>query len=625
MRTYYYVIVIFLLVTLIYVYLDDNCNLEHFSQDINKYCTDKRSLNYTDNVNLKDDQIDNSFCTYDKHIICDRPSAKNYFTGNLIESGYNCPDKEAYNFEDYEYELDNSGNKVLINNNDLDSNRKYCGWNISLKDGKYYRDDELAYKLKKCPNLKVCKYIENKICKFPMSNLKINSLKGITFGDDEFDGLLLKTENGENLEEYKLLENNYVINGAYLSQEKSNNRKNLLKLYTRLFNNDGSIVNEEGLNIWDKNGKVDNEQLLVNTDKVYDLYLSNTGKIVSRLGYGLNEIPTNYYQLVKKLNKKNIHVSLAVNDSATKYAIGLGRTKSEAVDIALIRCITFISLKDIYNIFNKVYNNEEGNKDSLVNIIHQKLDLSNSLDNSTSFWEKVSSIFTKPENIVNPKSSPELEKESFNLKQKLSNKDATGLGKKLLNLTSHKDIVDNYNINIDNLEFEDYKCKIDGNFEDKICPTKPSVHEILKYIYSKCKIENETDKCGILMVNDNRYINLDMYTNLSDSEKNLLANSNIPKYPFCKSDNCNEVIVLGLNKETKETHTFRNIKNITDINYNKLPIKNDKNKWINEKEDILKNSKVDLVLDTYNNCKDYFDKCVLYKVNNEVSSYKYLY
>lgn len=116
-----------------------------------------------------------------------------------------------------------------------------------------------------------------------------------------------------------------------------------------------------------------------------------------------------------------------------------------------------------------------------------------------------------------------------------------------------------------------------------------------------------------------------MYTNLSDSEKNLLANSNIPKYPFCKSDNCNEVIVLGLNKETKETHTFRNIKNITDINYNKLPIKNDKNKWINEKEDILKNSKVDLVLDTYNNCKDYFDKCVLYKVNNEVSSYKYLY
>ena len=103
MRTYYYIIVIFLLVTLIYVYFDDNCKLEHFTQDEKKYCIDKRSSNYTEENNLKkNDVIDNSFCTYDKHIICDRPNATNYFTGNLIESEYNCPDKEAYNFEDYE-------------------------------------------------------------------------------------------------------------------------------------------------------------------------------------------------------------------------------------------------------------------------------------------------------------------------------------------------------------------------------------------------------------------------------------------------------------------------------------------------------------------------------------------
>lgn len=625
MRTYYYVIVIFLLVTLIYVFFDDNCQLEHFIQENNKYCIDKKSLNYTDANNLKKEEIDNSFCIYDKHIICDRPNAKNYFTGNLIEPEYNCPDKEAYNFEDYEYELDSSGKKITINNNDLDGNRKYCGWNVILKDGKYYRGDELVYKLKKCPNLRVCKYIENKICKFPMSNLKINSLKGITFSDNEFDGLLLKSENGEELDEYKLLENNYITNGVQITTENSKFRKNLHKLYIRLFNNDGSIVNAEGLNIWDKNGKVDNEQLLTNIDKVYDLYLSNNGKIVSRLGYGLNEIPTNYYQLVKNLNKKNIHVSLAVNETATKYAIGVGKTKSEAVDIALIRCITFVSLKDIFNIFNKAFNNEDGNKDSLVNIIHQKLDLTNSSDSSSSFWAKIGSIFKKPKDIVNPKSSPELEKESFNLKQKLNNNDASGLGKKLINLTSHKDIIDSYNFDVDNLEFDELKCKIDGFLEDKTCPTKPTVHEVLKYIYTKCKRENKIDNCGILMINENRYINLDNYSNLSDSEKNLFINSNIPNYPFCKSVNCNDVIVLGLNKETKETHIFRSTKNITDKSYDKLPVKNDKNKWVNEKEDILKNSKVDLVLNTYNNCKEYFDKCVLYKVNNEVSSYKYLY
>ena len=625
MRTYYYVILIFLLVTLIYVYFDDKCQLEQFIQENNKFCTDKKASNYVDSSNINKEEIDNSFCTYDKHIICDRPNAQNYFIGNLIEPEYNCPDKEAYNFEDYEYELDSSGNKIIIDNNDLDSNRKYCGWNVSLKDGKYYRNDELVYKLKKCPNLKICKYIENKICKFPMSNLKINSLKGITFGDDEFDGLLLKSENGEELDEYKLLENNYIINGAQITPESSKIRKNLFKLYTRLFNNDGSIVNEEGLNIWDKNGKIDNEQLLTNKDKVYDLYLSNNGKIISRLGYGLNEIPSNYYQLVKNLNKKNIHVSLAVNDSATKYAIGVGRTKSEAVDVALIRCITFVSLKEIYNIFNKSFNNDYGNKDSLVNIVHQKLDLSNSSESSSNFWAKIGSIFKKPKNIVNPKSSPELEKESFNLKQKLNNNDASGLGKKLLNLTSHRDIIDKYNINVDNLEFDEFKCKIDGNLEDRTCPTKPTVQEVLKYIYSKCKRENETDKCGILMVNENRYLNLDMYTSLSDSEKNLFINSSIPNYPFCKHDKCNEVIVLGLNKETKETHIFRNVKNINDKNYDRLPVKNDKNKWINEKDDILKNSKVDLVLNTYNNCKEYFEKCILYKVNNEDSSYKYLY
>ena len=58
------------------------------------------------------------------------------------------------------------------------------------------------------------------------------------------------------------------------------------------------------------------------------------------------------------------------------------------------------SNQEIYNIFNKSFNNDYGNKDSLVNIVHQKLDLSNSSESSSNFWAKIGSIFKKPKNIV---------------------------------------------------------------------------------------------------------------------------------------------------------------------------------------------------------------------------------
>ena len=98
----------------------------------------------------------------------------------------------------------------------------------------------------------------------------------------------------------------------------------------------------------------DSEELSVD---ILSSYLDDFNNINNRKGYNFDGIPRNYYELVKLANSKGLHVALAVNKNANKYACGISKTKAGACDIALVRCKTFIPLEE----FDKLFKNQKSN------------------------------------------------------------------------------------------------------------------------------------------------------------------------------------------------------------------------------------------------------------------------
>lgn len=623
MKNIYYLFIILLLVLLIYVYTEDSCPVEYF-EDNQVKCKDNKAINYH-SLETPNENIDNSLCIYGDNVICHRPLANN-FTEEIYDNNYRCSDKNAYNFEDPEYIVDSKGDQVSVKQSDL-IDGKYCGEFVDISSGN-------IKKVKKCQNVDVCKYIENKTCTYPMSNVKINSLRGITSSNEEFNGLVTSKDINQNneiieLDELKLMPDNYITLGPHLSNESSELRKNYKKLYTRLFNNDGSMLNNEGLNIWDKNGKIELYQLNIDnnrSDLEYKNYLSNNGKVMDKINYNLSKMPKNYYELVKLFNDRGYQVALAVNDSSTKYAVGIGKTKSEATDVALLRCITFISLEDILDIFSKTFSDK---KDTLINVLSAKVDLVKKGDIDAEEGGVLDIIINKvglgsTELISNPKTTEDLIQKSLKIKSNLSNLDLGGLGKKIIYLTSHADVIRNLKTNLSNEKSDEIKCNIHGKLDTKICLNKPTLNELLQYIYYNCKRENLTDKCGVLLINDKRYVNV----NIDKSFLNKCNNCTLSEIKnLCKDrEHCNEVAVIGYDNE--KCHLYQDIKlSLKDDSYDftKLPEKDNNSSWINEKDDIIKNDKVDLILENIDKCKKSFEKCVLYKINNKLSSYNSLY
>jgi hypothetical protein len=631
MNKIYYILIGVLVIMFVYMVTDDNCSLESFTQinEENKICNNKNALNYLDQDN---ENIDNSFCNYNSNVICHRPLALNY-TNNIYNNNLRCPDLDSYNYEAEEFMTDEDKNKIPVKVSDLDELGKYCGIATDMDDAnKIFKKNttEQLYKVKKCASVDACKYIENKICKYPMANIQINSLKGITFGNAEFNNLILKEKieqdkNGISktveLENHELMPGNLLTAGPHLSVEGSKLRSNLKKLYIKLFNNDGTISKGEGLNIWDINGKVD--ILNLQSSGTIDSYIDNSGKIISRKGYSLSNIPRNYYELVYAMRENEYHVALSVNDSGTKYAVGIGKTKSEAADVALLRCITFISLNDILKLF-------KNQKDVLINILHNKLNLIHEQETKTSIWDTIKGTIGvgSKKIIINPLSSSELKKKSEDIRSLLIKYDTSLLGKKIIYLTSHRDVV-NYNLlNIKDDQYKDIVCKVNGNHNGKICSSKPSLEELLNYIYLKSKKENKEDPCGLLMIDDNRYINIDLDASFIDKSSNCNLPNIMKLCPDDKND-CQEIAVIGYNKEQDKCTVYQDIKySLYDegYDYRKLPIIDESKKtWINERNDIMKNDKVNLTIENINKCKKSNNKCIVYKTNNEISSYNSLY
>ena len=621
MRQFYCILIAFLIVVIIYVFFEETCELEHFQDNVMK-CNDIKATNYHD---VNDELIDNSLCTYNDNIICNRPLSSN-FSDSKIDETYRCPDVKAFNYENVEFIKDSDNNKVPITDSDL-VNGKYCNQHINLDEGNHFL-------VKKCPNIDVCKYIENKQCRFPMSNTKINSLKGICSSLDEFNGLIMTkdyNDKGEmlDLSEYKLMPNNYITAGPHLSEEVSKYRANLLNLYTILFNNDGSNVNSNNLNLWDRYGKIDSARLIGSSsdDPLYSKFIDYSGKIINRKYYNFSSPPTNYYEALDFFENKKLHIALAVNDTATKYAIGVGETKSEAADIALARCITFLEIEEIFNLFNEIFMN---NKDILVNKLLDKIDLIKKNELSKGFWNSIKSSIGIGDNeiILNPRNTDDLQERTSKIKEEIIKLNESKIGNLLFNLTSHEDVVSMIQLNLSNNLLDDYKCKIYGKVNDRVCNIDPEVEDIFKYLCIRGNKENKNDKCGILLINEKRYLNIDLDKSFVN-RCNSCVTSEIKN--LCKGDGCNYVAVIGYDEQNDKCNLYQDINmslqsNNNFIDYTKLPIINKgADKWINEKEEILKNDRIDLILDNLIKCEQSYNKCVLYNLNGKQTSYNSLY
>ena len=127
------------------------------------------------------------------------------------------------------------------------------------------------------------------------------------------------------------------------------------------------------------------------------------------------------------------------------------------------------------------------------------------------------------------------------------------------------------------------------------------------------------------IIND---INIDLDASFIDKSSNCNLPNIMKLCPVDKND-CQEIAVIGYNKEQDKCTVYQDIKySLYDegYDYRKLPIIDESKKtWINERNDIMKNDKVNLTIENINKCKKSNNKCIVYKTNNEISSYNSLY
>ena len=606
----YIYILMLLLITFILInkLSEDRCkNSEYFTQieDNNFICTDEKASNsFLGDVENK--KIDNSYCIYNYDSICNRPYAENYVDINSNDE-FVCGNKDYSNYVDV-FEYDENNNKKRLKINEINGqpllylDREVIpdvdGLNLLYKD-----DNSVVYKQsKKIDNTK-CKMIDNKICRFPMNNSKINSLYGISQNEDEFKSLV--NDSGD------LLPNNYLTEGPVFDDELKKLRISKKKLFNELFFKTDSLSGL-GLNLYDKNGFVDMNVLtsasdvIVSKDYKFNLdgqsrnikilrsYIDNFGKIVNRFGYNLN-LPKTYFELVKQANENNLHIALSVSKNCDKYACGIGKTKAIACDIALARCILFSEMEDIETLF----------KD-------QKTNLQNELKRRNNLYKKTSVLGYIIDSEINDESTNDKIYTKIGIESYINNMNELSLAMMYFRSLSHKEIFKLY----DNLFISEEEIK---SVERKV-PSISSLDTVIRYILKK-NIDKE-NPCGILMIDDERYMNF------NNDATEILDNCKLTEpVSICNNQSkCNEASVIGMNDNDK---CFM----IQDFNltlpkwdkYDLLKEKDDKENWINEKNEINKNNKIDLVNSMLEKCNLVGKNCIIYKINDKTYSYNSLF
>ena len=606
-------IYIFILLIVIFILInklsEDRCkNKEDFTQieDNNFICTDEKASNsYLGEINNK--EVDNSYCIYNYESICNRPFAENYIDISS-DSESVCGNKDFSNYVDV-FQYDDKNDKIRLKINEVNGepllylDREVIadvdGINLIYKD-----DNSIVYKqTKKIDNTK-CKNIDNKLCRFPMNNSKINSLYGISKNEDEFKSLV--NSNGD------LLPNNYLTNGPLFDEDTLELRKSKKKLFKELFFNSETITGL-GLNLFDKNGFIDMNMLtsandvIINKDynfnldgksrniKILGSYIDSLGNIINRKGYNFT-LPKNYFELVKIANDNNFHVALAVSKNSDKYACGIGKTKAIACDVALARCMLFIDMEDIDKLFQD-----------------QKNNLQIELKRRFNLYKKTSTFGYIIDSEINDESNNDKIYTKIGIDSYINNKDELSLGLMYIRSLSHKEIFNFYN----NLFISDEEIKL---VERKV-PSIPTLDTVIRYLLNKNNIDNN-NKSGILMINDERYMNF------SNDATEILDNCKLTEpVSICNNQNkCNEASVIGMNDNDK-CFMIQDFK-ITLPNWDKYDLlkeKDNNENWINEKNEINQNNKIDLVNSMLEKCNLVGKNCIIYKINDKTYSYNSLF
>ena len=446
--------------------------------------------------------------------------------------------------------------------------------------------------------------IDNKLCRYPMNNSKINSLYGISKNEEEFKSLV----NSEG----DLLPNNYLTVGPIFDDDLKTLRENKKKLFNELFYNSDSLTGL-GLNLFDRNGFVDMSMLTSASDtitskdykfnldgqsrniKILGSYIDNLGNIVNRFGYNLN-LPKNYFELVKLANESNLHVALAVSKKCDKYACGIAKTKAIACDIALARCILFADMIDIETLF----------KD-------QKINLQNELKRRKNLYKKTSTLGYIIDSEINDESTNDKIYTKIGIDSYINNMNELSLAMMYFRSLSHKEIFKLY----DNLYISEDEIK---SVERKV-PSISSLETVIRYILNKNSIDKENNS-GILMIDDNRYMNF----NNDATEILHKCKLNEPVSICNNQSKCNEASVIGMN-DNDQCFMIQDF-SITLPNWDKYDLlkeKDDKENWINEKNEINKNNKIDLVNSMLDKCNLVGKNCIIYKINDKTYSYNSLF
>lgn len=605
-------IYIFILLVIIFILVnklsEDRCkNKEYFTQieDNDFICTDEKASNsYLGEINNK--QVDNSYCIYNFESVCNRPFAENYTDINSNSESV-CGDKDYSNYVNV-FEYDDKNNRIRLKINEVNGrpllylDREVIpdvdGVNLLYKD-----DNSVVYKQSKKIDNSKCKMIDNKLCRFPMNNSKINSLYGISKNEDEFKSLV----NSEG----DLLPNNYLTNGPLFDEATKKLRKNKKKLFNELFFNSDSIKGY-GLNLYDKNGFVNMNMLtsasdvIINSDynfnldgksrniKILGSYIDSFGNIINRKGYNFT-LPKNYFELVKVANENNLHVALAVSKDCDRYACGIGKTKAIACDVALARCMLFVDMEDMDDLF----------KD-------QKSNLQNELKRRFNLYKKTSTLGYIIDSEINDESNNDKIYTKIGVDSFINNKDELSLALMYYKSLSHKEIFNLY----ENLFISEEEIK---SVERKV-PSLSTLDTVIRYILNKNNIDN--NKSGILMINDERYMNF------SNDATEILDNCKLSEpVSICNNQNkCNEASVIGMN-DNDQCFMIQDF-NITLPNWDKYDLlkeKDNKENWINEKNEINQNNKIDLVNSMLEKCNLVGKNCIIYKINDKTYSYNSLF
>lgn len=673
MKYIYVLLILLVLFVLVYLITEDRCQIEHFKQiehDGNKRCNDSNALN-TDLDNEK--IIDNSYCIYDYDTVCSRPFANNYDNSlddininNTSSSLPVCGNPDFGNYVDV-YTYNDNGEKVRAVVTDATGDPlSYLGNGVEI-DPRDTNQQLLIYKSDGSPvylqtnvidNSK-CKKINNKICRFPMADLDVNSLQGISKNDVEFKSLV--NVNNE------LLPDQYITTGPMYSQEESKIRSNKLALYKELFfdkENIGSFLNY-GLNLWDVNGFVTVDQLTMYRDnaiyknitarhptqdldgKILGSYINEEGTINNRYGYVTNpnlftdqKVPGNYHALYDFANAQGWHTALAVSKNGDKYACGIGKTKAIACDVALARCKSFIPLTGDNNHNLEKY--FEGKATELRTELKRRRNVCPDPEQD-SFWNMDASVSGTKIIDTNIDKERQLQEIIFNYIDNLQELTLAASYYKMISLKELYSRIIPDDTEARRSEMENIVSLVEGSGS---ATTGPSLNEILSYIMYKSKQDElKGNICGILMVDNERYLNFNNDATFIDENSSC---NPLPTFVnLCNDNNCNEAAVIGVNKnnqcfliqdvstkfkdwdqynnEPEESGTYPDGSGNWDYSNDSTYYNNLVSQWNDEKGQILENDKINLGKNLMKRCNTIGDNCMLYRLNGEVYSYNSLF